>query len=65
MSYDPLMRWESEDGAVGAAIEDNHHRDRSQPKRSSRRWHGHRDRPVVQTGPYLGERRWVRGVVAR
>jgi hypothetical protein len=64
MFYDPLMRWESEGGAV-AAIEGNHHRDGSQPKRSSRRWHDHRDRRVVQTDPCLGERRWRRGVVAR
>jgi hypothetical protein len=65
MPYYPLMRLESEGGAVVAAIEGNHHRDPSQPKRSSGRWHDHRDRRVVQTDPYLGERRWVRGVVAR
>jgi hypothetical protein len=65
MPNDPLMRWESEGGAVVAAIEGNHHRDRSQPKRSSRRWHDHRDRRVVKTETYLGERRWVHGVVVR
>lgn len=65
MLYDRFVRWESEGGAVVAAIEGNHHGDRSQPKRRSRRWHDRRDRRVVQTDPYLGERRWVRGVVAQ
>jgi hypothetical protein len=65
MPYDPLMRWASEGGAVLAANESNDHRDRSQPKPSSRRWHDRCDRHVVQTDPYLGERRRVRGVVAR
>jgi hypothetical protein len=49
MAYYPLMRWESEGGAVVAAIEGNHRRDRR----------------VVQTDPYLRGWRWVRGVVAR
>lgn len=65
MPYDPLVRRESVGGAVVAAIEGNHHCDRSQPRRSSRRWHDHRDRRVLQTDPYLGERGWVRGVMAR
>lgn len=65
MPYDPLMRWESEGGAVDAANEGNRHRDRSQTKHSSRRWHDRYDRRVVQTDPHLGERRRVRGVVAR
>jgi hypothetical protein len=65
MSYDPLMRSESEGGAVVAGNECNDHRDRSQPKRSSRGCHDRRDRRIVQTDPYLGERRSRRGVVAR
>ena len=65
MCYDPLMHWESESGAVLPANEGNDHRDRSQPKHSSRRCHDRCERHVVQTDPYLGERRWRRGIVAR
>jgi hypothetical protein len=49
MSYDQLVLWESEGGAVVAAIEGNHHSDRH----------------VIQTDLHLREWRWVRGVVAR
>jgi hypothetical protein len=49
MAYYPLMRRESEGGAVVAVFEGNHDRDRR----------------VIQTDPYLREWRWVRGGVAR
>ena len=49
MPYDPLMRWESEGGAVVTAIEGKRHRDGR----------------VIQTDPYLRAWRGVRGVVAR
>ena len=65
MPYDPLMRWESEGGAVVAANEGDNPRDRSQPKRSLRPWHDRHDRRVAQTDPDLGERAWRREAVAR
>jgi hypothetical protein len=67
MSYDPLMRWESEGGAVVAVNEDNNHRDQYHRDQSPRKrsWRRECERRVsLQTDRYPGERRQLREVMA-
>jgi hypothetical protein len=65
MPYDPLMRWESEGGAVFAANEGNDSHDLSQPGCGLRRRYDRHDPRVVQTDPDPAERALRREIVAR
>jgi hypothetical protein len=65
MSYDALMHWQREEGALLAVNEGNDHRHRSQANGTSQRGPDRRGRRVsFHTGRYPGERSRLREVMA-